>query len=133
MTGLAATAALALALGSTGWESGYAVRYAPEKMQRVANIRGIDQQPCMLAWTAARDKDIGRMWLHVAGPAGAAECLVVDLPRPGRDRQNLLRRKVVVELDYESGARVCGPQWEGNARACAVRVIPVRRTKPPDE
>ena len=121
MVGLAAQAALvgALLVG----DRGYAVRYAEGKMQHVAHIRGITQQPCMLAWTAARNKDVGRVWLRVEGPAGAAQCLVVDLPQDV-DRANLERRGILVELDYRSGALICGLHWEGAARECEVRVIP---------
>jgi len=100
---------------------GFAVRYSPGVMESVARRRGIPWQECMVAWTYARDKDIGRTWLHVEGPAGEANCLVIDLPRPGRDKRNLIARDIEVELGYRSGARVCGRRWQGRAVECKVR------------
>ena len=120
MVGLAAQAALvgALIVGETG----YAVRYAPGVMANVAHNRNIEPRACMVAYTRAVDADMGRLWLWVEGPAGAAECLVVDLPEDV-DRAALVRRGILVELDYQSGTRVCGVRWTGNARECPVRVI----------
>jgi len=121
MTGLAVTAALLLALGHTGWESGWAVRYSEGTMERVAARRGIAAQDCMVAWTAATDADIGVTWLRIVGPGGAADCLPVDLPQD-RDRAALLRRGVLVELGY-ANRDLCLPGWSGRARDCRVNVI----------
>lgn len=125
MTGLISTAALVLALGTTGWEVGFAVRYREGRMERTADIRAIPQQPCMVAWTAATDADIGETWLRIVGPGGAATCLVVDLPET-RDRAALEKRGIVVELGYMN-RDLCLPGWTGRARDCKVRVIPIRR------
>lgn len=57
-------------------------------MEHVAERRAIPSQPCMVAWTKARDADIGETWLRIVGPGGAATCLVVDLPET-RDRSLL--------------------------------------------
>lgn len=122
MTDLVASAALALALGAGGWQSGYVVRYAPGVMQAVARHRHIPVQPCMVAWTAAQDRDIGATWLRIVGPAGRATCLVVDLPQP-QDRPGLVRRQVLAELDAESGAVVCGEGWSGRAIDCLVSIM----------
>jgi hypothetical protein len=119
LMGLIVQTALILSLGVTP-ATGYAVRYSPGVMERVADNRGIPHQPCMVAWTAAQDSDIGERWLTVAGPGGAARCLVVDLPHP-RDRGALERRGILVELGYHS-RWICGPGWSGRARDCPVRV-----------
>jgi|SRR5215470_387297 len=118
--GIIAKAALILALGAAP-QIGYAVRYSENLMERVAAARGIASQPCMVAYTNARDADVGRLWLQVVGPAGNARCLVVDMPR-SRDRPGLVKRRVIVELDHTSGARVCGRGWRGRAAECPVRI-----------
>lgn len=126
--GLVVKLALAMALGagspgwSEGWSEGYAVRYAPGRMQQVAANRGIPVQPCMVAWTAARESDIGETWLWVEGPTGTRlRCLVVDLPET-RDRPALVRRRILVELNFGSGADICGGRWAGKATECPVKV-----------
>jgi hypothetical protein len=125
MTGLVAGAALVLSLGVTGWESGWAVRYAPNVMEAVAHKRGIAVQSHMLAWTEATDADVGETWLRVVGPAGSATFLVIDLPQ-SYDKQNLIRRGVIVEIGYANREEICGAAWSGRARDCRVRVIPIR-------
>lgn len=122
MTGLVTGAALVFSLGLTGWESGWAVYYAENRMEHVARTRQIAPQPCMVAYTHARDADMGQLWLRVAGPAGMVDCLIVDLPRPGKDKQNLIRRGVIVELGY-ANRWICGAGWTGRATDCRVRVI----------
>jgi hypothetical protein len=106
-----------------GWTEGRAVRYGPTVMARVALNRGIPWQPCMVAWTYAKDEDMGRKWLLVEGVKTGVRkrCLVVDLPQP-RDKANLIKRGIVVELDARSSRAICPPGWDGAARLCAVRV-----------
>lgn len=137
MTGLTIKAALVLALGAQPHTyaaqtvrppdyRGDVVRYAEGRMGRTADIRGIARAPHMAAFTFAKDDDMGRLWLHIEGPAGAADFLVVDLPRPGRDKANLIKRGVVAELDYASGALICGRRWRGKASECQVKVWMIR-------
>lgn len=78
---------------------------------------------CYVAYTLARDRDMARLWLRVEGPAGALNCLVVDLPYPPPlpDRENLIARGVYVELGYRS-KWICGKGWSGRARDCPVKV-----------
>ena len=124
MTALIASAALVGVLsGAPSVETGFAVMYAKNVMEHVADVRGIPRQPCMVAWTYATDRDIGETWLTVAGPAGTLACLVVDLPQK-RDKAALERREIVVELGWPS-RWVCGRGWSGRARDCRVRVSPV--------
>jgi hypothetical protein len=120
-------AALALSLISsapdTRWQTGHAVRYNPGVMRRVAQVRKIPPQRCMVAWTYARSRDMGRVWLEVVGvrTGVSRRCLVVDLPQ-AKHRPALVRRGVVVELDYTSSFAICGRTWTGNARECRVKV-----------
>jgi hypothetical protein len=121
--------ALILALGAGAVQpvrppdhTGFAVRYAPGRMGRTASNRGIAWAPHMAAYTFARDGDMGRLWLHIKGPAGEADFLVVDLPQPGQDKRVLIGRGVVAEVDYESGDLICGEGWTGRARDCKIKV-----------
>jgi hypothetical protein len=124
LTGLAAGAALILALGVTGWEAGYAVHYSKNTMEAVAHKRGIAVQPHMLAWSQATDADIGQTWLRVVGPAGTLDALVVDLPQDA-DRAALQARGILVELSW--GDRwICGAGWSGRAIDCKVHVQVIR-------
>ena len=127
--GLASAALVVLALGFGQFAPpdrvGFAVRYAPGVMGRTASNRGIAWAPHMAAYTFARDQDMGRLWLHIQGPAGEADFLVVDLPQPA-DRDGLVERGVVAELDYASGELVCGEGWTGRARDCEIKVWVLR-------
>lgn len=117
-----ATAALVLALGAGPDHTGYAIRYDPGVMERMADVRGIPRQPCMVAYTLARDDDMGRLWLRVKGPVGTLDCLVVDLPDDSkRHRQPLIDRGVIVELGWPSHW-ICGRGWTGKATECPVKV-----------
>lgn len=127
--GLASVALVVLALGGGAFSpvrppdhAGYAVRYGPGVMGRTATNRGIAWAPHMAAYTFARDEDMGQLWLHIQGPAGEADFLVVDLPQPGRDKRSLVERGVVAEMDYASGELVCGVGWTGRARDCKIKV-----------
>jgi hypothetical protein len=114
---------LCVGAGSMNWQAGFAVRYAPGVMQKVALNRRIAPQSCMVAWTHARARDMGETWLDVEGieTGKRLRCLVVDLPHP-KDRPNLIRRGIMVELDYRSSLQICPSGWGGAARECAVRV-----------
>lgn len=114
---------LVLAVGIGGVrQEGYAARYAPGVMAKVARVRGIAPVPCMVALTSAK-RITGRQWVLVIGQwTGAARwCLVVDLPQE-RDRQALDQRWIVVELDHESARVICGSVVEP-PQQCLVWVI----------
>lgn len=115
---------LALVINPAPWHEGLAVKYSEGAMENVARNRGIVPQPCMIAYTHATAADMGVRWLEVEGRDTGVRlrCLTVDLPRPGRDKANLIRRGVLVELDAESGRAVCGASWSGKATECPVRV-----------
>lgn len=111
---------LGLGVGAVA-QSGYAARYAPGVMQRVARVRHIPAEPCMVALTSARRITGGQHVLVVGKRTGTARwCVVVDLPQD-RDRKALEQRKIVVELDRESAQAICGSVMEG-PRQCPVLV-----------
>lgn len=93
-------------------------------MENVARNRGIAPQPCMVAYTHATDADMGTRWLEVEGVGSGVRrrCLTVDLPRPGKDKRNLIRRGILVEIDYANSRDICGAAWSGKATECPVRV-----------
>lgn len=104
------------------WQEGLAVRYAKGKMERVATVRGIVWEPCMVAWTYAKDEDMGQRWIVVEGVKTGVRksCLVIDIPQPF-DRAALIRRGIAIEMDYFSSREVCGASWQGAARECPIR------------
>lgn len=116
--------ALALIISPAPWHEGLAVRYNEGVMENVARNRGIPPAACMIASTHATDADMGVTWLEVEGVRTGVKrrCLTVDLPRPGRDKANLIRRGVLVELDHASSRDICGASWSGKATECPVRV-----------
>lgn len=115
---------LLIAPAPTEWQEGLAVKYSEGVMERVSRNRGIPPQPCMVAYTYARDEDMGKLWLEVEGLTTGVKrrCLAVDLPKPGRDKANLIRRGIIIELDAHSGETICGAAWHGKATECPVRV-----------
>jgi hypothetical protein len=98
--------------------TGFAARYAPGMMARVARNRHMAQATCMVA---SQFVGIGG-WLTVTGlKTGAVRrCKVVDVPQP-YDAKPLLRRGIVVELDHTSAKAICGSVREP-PRQCPVRV-----------
>lgn len=127
--GLIAKALVVLALGAGAMQSarppdhiGFAVRYDPGVMERRAAAHHAPLASCYVAYTLARDQDMARLWLRVEGPAGALDCLVVDLPDDSKGhRQPLIRRRVWVELGWPS-RWICGKGWTGRAKDCKIKV-----------
>lgn len=91
-----------------GQQEGYAARYAPGVMARVARVRHIAPADCMVALTSARTIT-GRQWVWILGRRTRVlrRCKVIDLPQE-RDRKGLEAREIVVELDHESAREICG-------------------------
>lgn len=106
--------------------TGFAVRYGPDVMSRVALNRGIEPSQHMAAYTYAENSDMGKLWLHIEGPSEGADFLVVDLPHP-KDKRNLISRGVVAEVDYNSGHLICGVNWTGRAKDCEIKVWVIHR------
>lgn len=96
-------------------QRGYAAYYRPGLMERVSRNRGLPLVGCMIASPYER---IGT-WLTVRSAKGVRRCRVTDVPQP-RDRSAILRRGIVVELDYASNRALC-PRNEP-PRRCAVEV-----------
>jgi hypothetical protein len=110
---------------------GYVVRYGPGVMEGRAAANdpaySTAPAPCYVAYTLAQDRDMARLWLRIAGPAGTITCMVVDLPEPPPkpDRQNLIDREVWAEVGWRQ-RWICGTGWTGRARDCPVRVWVLR-------
>lgn len=122
--GLARAALIILALGAGRPPDhvGYVARYAPGVMEHVARVRHAPPVPCYVAYTLARDEEIGRLWLRIQGPAGTIRCLVVDLPDDSHgDRQPLIERRVWAEIGWRQ-RWICGAGWTGRAQGCPVRI-----------
>jgi hypothetical protein len=97
---------------------GYAARYGAGKMARVATVRGIPHERCMIAATRER---IGT-WVRVEGvrTGTVVDCIVVDVVAD-KDRREVERRGIVVELDHAWAVPVCGSARERPER-CPVIV-----------
>lgn len=100
-----------------GADTRYAVRYAPGVFEMVARNRGMHIERCMVASPV---HPLGA-WLLVEGRTGRRlRCRVLDVSAP-HDRAGHIKRRII-EVDPQSGAILCGTQWQGNARECTVRV-----------
>lgn len=93
----------------------YAVRYAPGLFEQVARNRGMQPVACMVAHPTA---PIGT-WLLIEGKA-RLRCQVVDTSAPQDKARHIRLRRI--EVDPESGAVLCGAQWQGKASECQVLV-----------
>jgi len=90
--------------------TGFAAHYQKGLMEAVARHRGIPPASCMVAHTY---HPIGTV-VDVLGlrTGRRLRCLVVDVPRPGRDRASIIRRHIITELDYGSNRVICGSSHE---------------------
>lgn len=134
MTGLASAAFVVLALGAGQLQPparppdhiGYVVMYAENVMEGRAAANDphywTAPAPCYVSYTLARDRDMGRLWLRIAGPAGTITCMVVDLPDDSKGHRGpLIGRRVYAEIGYNE-RWICGQGWTGRARDCPVKV-----------
>jgi hypothetical protein len=116
---LAAKAALILALGV--WHEGWAVRYDPGGMERVAGKRGMSIVPCMVAHHSL---PLGT-WVEVEGPAGKAKARVTDVSQPwDAERHKRLKR---MEFSYRCSLAICLTNWQGAAVECPISWRTLRR------
>ena len=88
MTGLVAQAALAWALGTTGWEAGYAARYNELLMHIAAANHGLPMADCMVSDDVARLGSF--VWVRGVRTGRLLYCQVSDLSKPA-DRARHLR------------------------------------------
>lgn len=114
--GLTVKLALLLSMGASGWTEGRATMYAPGLMERVAANRGMRTAPCMVAHPQV---PIGE-WLIIRGSSGLIlRCRVTDTSQPQHRARHI--KIGLVELDYASAKRLCGPLWTGNSRECQIQ------------
>jgi hypothetical protein len=102
---------------------GYAPRYSPGVMERVARTRDLEPVGCMVS---SPTYPIGT-WLYLYGKNTAAlrYCRVTDVSAP-KDRARHLRTKRVVELSYEAARDLCGAAaMDDPPTACPVVVVRV--------
>jgi hypothetical protein len=105
MTDTLAAILLAVVLYGGEMMSGFAPRYSPNLMERVARNRGMDVAGCMVS---SPFYDIGtRVIVYGPNTDRALSCTVVDVSHP-RDRARHIRTKRITELSYEAALALCG-------------------------
>ncbi|GIV96926.1 MAG: hypothetical protein KatS3mg057_1583 [Herpetosiphonaceae bacterium] len=100
---------------------GFAAHYRPGLMTQVAHNRGMPLVDCMVAspflplgtWVTVESQKYGVRKI----------CRVTDVAHP-RDRENIIRRGIVIELDFQSATQICRISYYGQEppRACPVIV-----------
>jgi hypothetical protein len=105
MTDTLAAILLAVVLYGGEMMSGFAPRYSPNLMERVARNRGMDVAGCMVS---SPFYDIGtRVIVYGPNTDRALSCVVVDVSHP-RDRARHIRTKRITELSYPAALALCG-------------------------
>jgi hypothetical protein len=105
MTKTLARILLAVVLYGGEMMSGFAPRYSPGLMERVARNRGMDVEGCMVS---SPFYDIGtRVIVYGPNTDRALSCTVVDVSHP-RDRARHIRTKRITELSYPAALALCG-------------------------
>lgn len=112
---------LAALLGGSVSE-GFAPRYAPGVMERVARVRGLEQAGCM---ASSPTEEIGD-WIYVYGVRTGAlrYCRITDVSEV-RDQERHIRQRRIIELDHISAGAICGTT-RGRPDECPVVVVKVR-------
>lgn len=100
-------------------ETGYAPRYAPGLMERVARNRDMQPSACMVS---RPDGPIGG-WVWVWGDRTGVllRCQVVDVSHP-RDKARHIRTRRIVEISHENAQALCGTT-RGSVKECPVTVV----------
>jgi hypothetical protein len=105
MTDTLARILLAVVLYGGELMSGFAPRYSPNLMERVARNRGMDVEGCMVS---SPFYDIGtRVIVYGPNTDRALSCTVVDVSHP-RDRARHIRTRRITELSYPAALALCG-------------------------
>jgi hypothetical protein len=105
MTKTLARILLAVVLYGGEMMSGFAPRYSPGLMERVARNRGMDVEGCMVS---SPFYDIGtRVIVYGPNTDRALSCTVVDVSAP-KDRARHIRTRRITELSYPAALALCG-------------------------
>jgi hypothetical protein len=105
MTKTLAAILLAVVLYGGEMMSGFAPRYSPGLMERVARNRGMDVEGCMVS---SPFYDIGtRVIVYGPNTDRALSCTVVDVSAP-KDRARHIRTRRITELSYPAALALCG-------------------------
>lgn len=121
MTDTLARILVAVAVFGGEMMSGFAPRYSPGVMERVATRRGLAPAGC---YVSSPFYDIGtRVIVYGANTDRALSCVVADVSHP-RDRARHIRTRRVVELGYTEAERLCGTKaMRSRPEACPVTVF----------
>ncbi len=116
---------LYILLALAGGESmdGYAPRYAPGLMERVARNRHMEAVPCMVS---SPYYGVGT-WVYVwsQNKKLLRHCRVTDVSAP-QDAPRHKRTKRIVEIAYENVAELCGREYLHSwPETCPVTVVRV--------
>ena len=88
-------------------QRGYAPRYAPGVMERVARNRHMAIVPCMISSPVLPLGTI--VTVYGENTHRALECVVFDVSAP-KDKARHIRTKRVIELGYASAEAICGKE-----------------------
>ena len=125
MSGLELLYRLLIAAALLGGEvhAGYAPRYAPGVMERVARVRGLEPVGCMVS--SAR-YDVGTwLWVYGVNMDTLLHCRVTDVSQT-RDRARHLRTGREIEAGYTEAERLCGASaLDKRPEQCPVIVVKV--------
>lgn len=105
--------------GASEARSGFAAHYRPGLMEQVARRRNLPDRGCLVA---SPYHGIGSR-LEVASKRGRLRCLVADVPQPA-DRAAIVRRRIIVEFDFRSNARLCPARERPENCPVLVRTVP---------
>lgn len=101
--------------------SGFAAHYHAGVMDTVAQNRGMSIEDCMIAATY---EELGT-WMMVHSDIDGDEltCRVTDYPAP-QDRQRIIDKGIIIELDLESAKKLCNIKRYGQTmpKECPVTV-----------
>ena len=116
---------LYILLALAGGESmdGYAPRYDPGVMERVARTRHMDAVPCMVS---SPYYPVGT-WVYVwsQNKKLLRHCRVTDVSAP-QDAPRHKRTKRIIELRYEQAIELCGHEYlHSRPETCPVTVVRV--------
>lgn len=112
---------IAVALFGGEVHQGYAPRYSPGVMERVAARRGLEPVGCMVS---SPRYDVGT-WVYVYGfnTDTLLRCRITDVSQT-RDRRRHLRTKRETELGYTEARRLCGEAaMDKRPEQCPVLVV----------